>query len=100
MKEKIFLGNNTAMRLKALASLLMGYNAFAIAGGYSGGPGLGGLRRFFKQVIPKPQPRILSVLRITSGGRHVWCDTDKGIIRKPTWAVSPEQIHECRMAGR
>ena len=100
MKRKtIVVGNSAASRLMTISHLLMGYNAFAT--GRDRPVGLyAGLRRFFKQAIPKPRPRILSALRITSGRRHVWCDTDKGVIRKPIWAVSPEQIHECRMAGR
>lgn len=31
----------------------------------------------------KPKAVITAVIRKTAGGRHAWCESDRGIIRKP-----------------
>jgi hypothetical protein len=47
----------------------------------------------------KPTPRIIRVLKITAGRNHAWCESDKGIIRKPIWSIPAGIVAEYRGGG-
>jgi len=95
-KNTLVLGNNSALKLKAIMHLMMGYNAFSIKPGFRPfQKSVTAMRRFFPE-FDKPKPRIIIVLSITPGGNHAWCESDKGRIRKPIWNIPQNLIAEYR----
>ena len=68
---------NRYARLAAMAAMA------AMAGMF------GGLSRVFRGTphTNKPKAKLFSVLYITSGKHHAWCDSDQGRIRKPIGSI-------------
>jgi hypothetical protein len=85
-KNTLVIGNNSASRIKGILHLLMGYNAFQSSPAF----------RLSRPEFFKPTPRIISVIKITSGRNHAWCESDRGNIRKPIWAIPPGIMAEFR----
>jgi len=42
----------------------------------------------------KPKAKLLSILSITPGKHHAWCDSDQGRIRKPIESIPKDLITE------
>ncbi len=64
--------------------------------------GLIGLpRRIFRSAVYKERPRaeINRILWLTPGGRHAWCESHVGPVRKPLASVPREMIAEFRRAS-
>jgi hypothetical protein len=56
----------------------------------------GGLGRVFRRTphTIKPKSKLFSVLSITPGKSHAWCDSDQGRIRKPIGSIPKDLMAE------
>jgi hypothetical protein len=70
---------------------IMNYSRLAAMSGM-----FGGLGRVFKGTphTIKPKAKLFTVLSITPGKSHAWCDSDQGRIRKPIGAIPKNLMAE------